>query len=207
MQLWINDAISRLTFWRSLIDSGISTPILGQGAAAYTIGRISAFGVTYGSAHNVFVSQFIVGGIVGVSLFLAILLVSLVYLGRWPINEQSAERQAGIKCIWFGLFTLILVMCTNDLTAGRGVIFFALIALISTPENCPSSPIFGRIRAWEYRLAGLLMASITSSRSSSKRSVESPPDHKRCSSSMRSKPRHRPSQRCGICTRSAPIYR
>jgi len=135
IDLWISDGIGRALFWRDIVVESLSSPILGQGSAAYTIGRQSLLGVSFASAHNVLVSQFVVGGIIGLGLFLSLLIVSVSYLARCRMRELPSDTRAGVKCVWFALFTMVLVVCTNDVTAGRGTVLFALIALTANLEK------------------------------------------------------------------------
>ncbi len=125
-ELFLYDLQLRISIAGNMMETALEHPILGGGAASYKVGSLEGVG-TFGSVHNFLVSSLIISGVPGLVLTLTLIGMSYSRLNFLPASDHLAGRLG--KVIMVNFTVLIFVGITNDLSGGRVLLFFFLIAL------------------------------------------------------------------------------
>jgi hypothetical protein len=126
-ELYIYDIRQRMSFWSAIAGKALEKPLMGHGAASYTIGFGLGSEFHLGSSHNILISALIVQGVPGVLLLLMMIGGVFYYLNRMPVTSDETVKLGSVLYILFLL--MILVGITNDFAGGRKVMFFFFMGL------------------------------------------------------------------------------
>lgn len=127
LNMYINDLQGRMTFAGHMAQRAMDHPILGTGAASYSLNLQSGVGMGLSSVHNFLISALITGGVPGLILTLALIVLCYRQLNQLPASEQLAGKLGKVLMVSFTV--MLFVGITNDLTGGRATLFFFLLAL------------------------------------------------------------------------------
>ena len=126
-QFYVQEFRGRMSFWKSLYQYGLKTPIFGRGAGAFQ--SIHTFNKP-GHAHNIFIHTFLNSGFVGTILFIFIVIMYYSYLFSMSHYFSTSHFVFQTSRFCFTIFTMLLIVgLTNDFVAVGYPMFFLFISV------------------------------------------------------------------------------
>lgn len=133
--------IYRLEHWKANVKLSLDNPLVGVGYAANRSPEVlekyltRKGGITYGQPHNEYLDVLAGTGFIGLFLFLAILIVPVIYAIRLLHGANATTRQIVIHCIGFNIFMWVAIFFDRLGSLGWMCILFSWLPIFTIRVN------------------------------------------------------------------------